>query len=147
MAAAAIGRADIGGAALWCSNPVRMPMSIIMTRNSRHIIVITPVTVGAFVLRHRRLELYSGVVRHPGFCLNRHRLWDSIIILIRIAMCIITGDRIIIGAIIRDIRRSRRGSGMVRVPVGCRIRRGALPNGAAPVVIAGTAGKISIDSH
>ena len=62
-------------------------------------------------------------------------------------MCIITGDRIIIGAIIRDIRRSRRGSGMVRVPVGCRIRRGALPNGAAPGVIAGTAGKISIDSH
>ena len=62
-------------------------------------------------------------------------------------MCIITGGRIIIGGIIRDIRRSRRDSGTVGVQVGCRIRHGALPNGAGLVVIAGDAGMIGIDSR
>ena len=122
------GLADTGAAGLW-SRPVRMPMSIIMTHNSKPITAIIPATAGAITLPRHRPELCSGAVRHLYISPGRSQMWEIIIILIPIGMCTITAVRMTAGAIIRDAHLRKRDSGMGVVPMLYPGRRAMRGNG------------------
>ena len=100
---------------------------------------------GGIAHRPRRRTLCSGTDRHHDICRNRLPLWDSIIILIRIATFTITEIAITAGIIFQAVHLNRHISGMARALECCPLRRAGYRSIVLLAVIADAVGTISIN--